>query len=235
MRAAALSRSFTWPFELRAVVDEARAVARLAALLPLDWAEPRPLSADVDDVVVLVHGTMASAGAWRPLRAELSLLERTHSMAFSYTPVRGVADVADLIKDCLSRVPANVRVHLVGHSLGGLAVRWFVQETDGDARVVQTISVAPPFDGARGAALLPGPAGRDLRSGSPVLARLAESAFGPRIPHLSIFGSADTAVDPATSFPAGERVAVSGAGHNALLFHPEVSRQVRERVKNLGT
>lgn len=205
-------------------------MARLAALLPLDWTHSPLLEADADDVVVLVHGTMASAGAWRPLRGELRALERVHATAFSYAPVRGVADVAGLIGDCLSRVPRSVRVHLVGHSLGGLAVRWFVQEMAGDDRVVQTISVAAPFDGARGAALLPGPAGRDLRAGSPALARLAESAMASKVPHLSIFGTADTAVDPATTFPVGERVTVVGAGHNALLFHPEVVRHVRERV-----
>lgn len=220
----------SWPLNLRAAAQEVRAVARLAALLPLDWAHSPLVSADVDDVVVLVHGTMASAGAWRPLRAELSALKRLHSTAFSYTPMKGIADVAGLIGECLSRLPPSVRVHLVGHSLGGLAVRWFVQETTGDDRVVQTISVAAPFDGARGATLLPGPAGRDLRAGSPTLARLAESAMASKVPHLSIFGAADTAVDPATTFPVGERLMVLGAGHNGLLFHPEVVGHVRERV-----
>lgn len=211
---------------------EARAVVRLATLLPLDWRTREARHLGVDDVVLLVHGTMASAGAWRPLRARLETVPRLHASAFSYAPLRGVSDVAELIEQSLSGLPSNVRVHLVGHSLGGLAVRWFVQEAE-DPRVVQTISVAAPFQGARGAAFLPGRAGRDMRAGSAALSRLHETARRPSIPHLSIFGTADTAVDPSTSFPVGERLVVSGAGHNALLFHQEVGDHVLGRVQRL--
>lgn len=211
----------------RAARREARAFARLASLLPLDWGASLPDGTGPgDDVVVLVHGTLATAGAFRPLRERLSAIPRTHTAGFTFPPSCGVVGVATHLASVLERLPRDARIHLVGHSLGGLAVRWFVQETEGDPRVVQTITVAAPFEGARGAWLFPGPAGRDMTSGSAVLRRLRVTASVPDLPHLSIFGDADTAVASSTSFPVGDRVVVADAGHNALLFHETVAEHV---------
>jgi pimeloyl-ACP methyl ester carboxylesterase len=185
---------------------------------------------DGDHLVVLVHGSMATAGAWRPLRKRLSALGHTHTATFSYGPMNGVSEIANSIGELLRRLPGRVHIHLVGHSLGGLAVRWFVQETRSDPRVVQTITVAAPFRGARGAFLMPGPAGRDMRQGSVVLTQLARSAEEPGIPNLSILGSADTAVSPVSFFPVGDRVVVPNAAHNTLLFHDEVATHIVNRV-----
>jgi triacylglycerol lipase len=219
---------------LGAATREVRAIVRLASLLPWDWPSSLPsAAAPGDDVVVLVHGTLATAGAWRPLRSCLAELDRTHSAVFSFGPTLGVSGVAAALGSLVMQLPSKVRIHLVGHSLGGLAVRWFVQEMSGDPRVVQTISVAPPFDGARGARFFPGPAGRDMRRGSQALRRLAITASLPNLPHLSIFGSADTAVSVDTAFPVGDRVVVADAGHNALLFHEAVASRIIERLRAL--
>jgi pimeloyl-ACP methyl ester carboxylesterase len=203
-------------------------------LLPLDLRAAVPRSVgEGADVVVLVHGSLATAGVWRPLRAELEA-SGSRTASFTYGLGRGVPEIADAIRAVVEGLPGRVRIHLVGHSLGGLAVRWFVQETPGDRRVVQTISVAAPFGGARGARLLPGRAGRDMRRGSAVLLRLAASAARPSVPHLSIFGAADTAVPADTAFPVGARILVPDAGHNALLFDAGVAGRILERVRSGG-
>ncbi len=215
---------------LYAATREARAFVRLASLLPrdLDTSVPKGIR-DGEDVVILVHGALATAGAWRPLRDRLERLG-SRVATFTYPPSFGVTDIAETIAGILRRLPRTCRVHLVGHSLGGLAVRWFVQEYPTDPRVAQTISVAAPFDGARGARLLPGPAGRDMQRGSAVLRRLAAGAAEPRVPHLSIFGTADTAVPSDTEFGAGDRWVVPDAGHNALLFDEDVAHRIIGRI-----
>ena len=206
----------------RAATREARALVRLATLLPLDLEVSVPLGVGAgDDVAVLVHGSLATGGAWRPLRRRLEA-RKAAVVTFTYGPGSGVREVAAEIAAVLARLPGGVRLHLVGHSLGGLAVRWYVQEMVHDARVAQTISVAAPFAGARGAWLLPGPAGRDMQRGSAALSRLAETAGFAGVPHLSILGTADTAVPLGTEFPVGERFVVADAGHNTLLFDDTV-------------
>jgi len=218
------------PRSVRAAAREARAFARLAALLPLDLADVVPGSArEGDHVVVLVHGALATAGAWRPLRERLASVG-IHSASFTYKPSAGVVAISDGIGRLLRRLPAGVRVCLVGHSLGGLAVRWFVQKTEGDPRVAETVTVAAPFGGARGASLLPGQAGRDMTRGSTVLSELIATAPRTELPHLSIFGTDDTAVSVDTTFPVGDRLVVDGAGHNALLFHEDVADSILARL-----
>jgi pimeloyl-ACP methyl ester carboxylesterase len=217
---------------LRAATREAVAFLLLARHMPRDLSVDIPeATAAGDDVVVLVHGALATAGAFRPLRERLeSLGGRT--AAFTYPPHYGVSAIAARLAGLVRQLPEGVRIHLVGHSLGGLAVRWFVQEYPADDRIVQTISVAAPFWGARGARLMPGPAGRDMAAGSAVLEQLKRRAGACNVPHLAIIGTADTAVSPDTTFPVGERIAVPDAAHNTLLFDPDVAAHVISRIWN---
>jgi triacylglycerol lipase len=214
-----------------ALAHEARAMLRMAALLPRDWQRAVPGACGPgDDVVVLVHGLLATAGVMRPLRQGIEVLECVHTATFSYPPGLGIDAIARELGRVLDSLGQEARIHLFGHSMGGLAVRWFVQQVRHDPRIVQTISVAAPFKGARGAFLMPGQAGRDIRAGSELLARLHASASRGEVPHLTILGAADTAVPVETAFPIGDRVVIPHCGHNALLFHPAVREAVVARV-----
>ena len=221
------------PSSLRAVGREALAFARQAVLLHRDVASTLPERVrEGEDVVVLLHGLFATAGVLRPLRRSIEQEAEAHTAAFSYVPGLGVERVAQRLGELVRWLPAGVRIHLVGHSLGGLAARWFVQELGGDPRVAQTISLASPFCGTRHARLLPGPAGRDITPGSALLDRLEQRAFSAlHVPHVSIAAERDAVVTESTLFPFGDRLVVADCGHNALLFHPRVASIVAQRVR----
>src|SRR5277367_3397535 len=122
-----------------------REVARVRAdLLPI---LPRAIAGD--DVVVLVHGFLATAGIFRPLRARLEREAGARIASFSHAPGLGVRRIAQQLAGIVDRIPHGTRIHLVGHSLGGLVARWYVQEMGGDQRVAQTIAIATPFGGSR--------------------------------------------------------------------------------------
>jgi pimeloyl-ACP methyl ester carboxylesterase len=211
---------------------EARACARLASLLLLDHRPVIPASLRAgEDVIVLIHGLFATAGVLRPMRQRIEQVCGAHTATFTYAPGPGVTTIAASLGRLLGALPPDVRVHLVGHSLGGLVARWYVQRIAADPRIVQTIAIGTPFGGARGALLMPGEAGRDIRSGSLVLRELAASAGAANgVPHLSIFGDADTAVPRTTRFSIGDCCVVADCGHNGLLFNPRVADKIAERV-----
>jgi pimeloyl-ACP methyl ester carboxylesterase len=212
---------------------EALAFARQGLLLRHDMAEP-VIPANVapgDDVVVFLHGLFATAGVLRPLRAAVARHPRLHTGALTYFPGPGVSAIAEKLRALASALPADARLHLVGHSLGGIVTRFFALEAK-DPRVVQTISLATPFGGVPRAAWLRLQSTRDLAEGSPVLRRIAIHPDAATVPHLSIVAGGDTLVDVpiAHALPGGDVLIVEGRGHNALLFDDEVARAVEQRI-----
>lgn len=216
--------------KIRAVGREALAFARQATLLHRDVTATYPRLAEPgDDVVVFLHGLFATAGVLRPMRETVERETGAHTASFSYAPGPGVAAVADSLAELVERLPSGVRVHLVGHSMGGIAARWFVQELGGDPRVVQSISLASPFNGTRTSVLVPSAAGRDIAPGSAVLRRLAERGECG-VPHVSVVAGADALVTEDATLHHGERLVIAGCGHNGVLYHHEVAALVVARV-----
>lgn len=208
--------------------------------MPRDIADVVPRCREderVHDVVVLVHGFLASAGVFRPLRQRLERECGTAIASFSHVPGATVPSIAFSLGKLVARLPREARVHIVGHSLGGVVARYYVQELGGHARVTQTIALAAPFGGAPIAARIPVFVGRDLHPKSTLLSRLRERAHEHRVPHLSIAGTADRTVphEHALAFPYGERVVLAGRGHNTLLFDDEAAQIVVDRVRAMAT
>ena len=212
---------------------EAIATLREVARVRADLFPVLPRAIAGDDVVVLVHGFLATAGVFRPLRVRLERDAAARVASFSHAPGLGVRRIAQQLAGLIDRIPHGTRIHLVGHSLGGVVARWYVQEMGGDARVAQTIAMATPFGGARLAERLKLFVGNDLHAASDVLTRLR--AGGERtkhVPHLSIAGADDRMVSPPerARFPESELVVLEGRGHNQLLFDREAIDLVVARV-----
>jgi triacylglycerol lipase len=183
------------------------------------------------DVVMLVHGLFATAGVLRPLRRDIERDTGAFTTSFTHPPGPGIARIAQDIAGAVRAISGEARIHLVGHSIGGVAVRYFVQELGGDPRVVQTLSIGSPFGGAPPARLFPAPVGRDIAPGSALLQGLAQGARHRLIvPHLSIWGHEDHVVPSDAFLAAGERLGVPGCGHNSLLYHPRVVAEVVARI-----
>lgn len=218
----------------RGDLTETIATLREVVLSPLDLAPRLPEGVtEGDDVVVLIHGFMASAGVFRPMRKALEDRANAKVASFTHAPGEGVVRIAKKLRKLVSQVPKGVRLHLVGHSLGGLVARYYVQELDGAHKVTQTISIASPFFGTRVAHLFPIFVGKDLHHESEVLGRLRARAHEHDVPHLSMLAEADRVVVPETSamFPAGEVVTFRDRGHNSLLYDTRSIDVIVERVR----
>ncbi len=221
-------------FPRRGDLTETIATLREVVLSPLDLVACIPEGlGHGDDVVVLIHGFMASAGVFRPMRKALETQARIKVATFTHAPGEGIQRIARNLGRLVERIPRSARIHLVGHSLGGLVARWFVQELEGHGRVAQTVSIASPFFGTTRAKLFPYLVGADLVAESSVLARLRARAHDFEVPHLSLVAEADRVVVPETSamFPAGEVVSFRDRGHNSLLYDPRSIDLIVERVR----
>jgi triacylglycerol lipase len=220
---------------LRLAGREAVAFARQAVLLHRDVTAVYPKGvSEGGDVVVLLHGLFATAGVLRPLRRHIEEQVSAHTASFTYVPGPGIERAALQLQEFVAELPSHARLHLVGHSMGGIVMRWFVQELGGDSRIAQTISLGSPFFGTRHARLMPSPCGRDILPESSLLARLRRGASHLSCaPHLSIVAGRDAVVTESTVLPFGEKLVVRDCGHNGLLFHPAVAREIVSRVRKL--
>jgi pimeloyl-ACP methyl ester carboxylesterase len=132
--------------------------------------------------VLLVHGFAANKSNWLFLTRDLRAAGFERVDALNYNPL--TADVPALAEVCARRArelldaTSAQRVHLVGHSLGGLVARYAVQLGGLDDVAATCVTVASPH---RGVAHLPCAASpvrtvRQLAPGSAVLARLSASS-----------------------------------------------------------
>ena len=213
---------------------EAVSSLREVVLMARDLAPVLPAVKPGDDVVVLLHGFMATAGVFRPMRARLECDVHARVATFTHAPGAGVKRIARQLESLVRRIPLGARVHLVGHSLGGVVARWFVQEMEGHARVVQTISLGSSFGGTPVARRLPVLVGADLHEGSHLLARLRARAHVGAVPHTSIVAGDDRLVVGVRNavFPRSDAIVLEGRGHNSLLFDEEVVRIVAGRIRS---
>jgi triacylglycerol lipase len=207
----------------RSVRAEVLATLREAFLMPRDLGPVVPDLRGDEDVVVLVHGFLATAGVFRPLRAALE--EAGLGVAsFSYAPGRSVASVASQLADVVRKIPARARVHIVGHSMGGVVARHYVHHLGGHERVMQTVSLASPFHGTPRARRFPWFV-RDLHPDSRVLQGVRVCPPHVHVPHMSIVAGSDRLVPPDSArFPGAPFIVLPDRGHNALLFDRQVAR-----------
>lgn len=142
----------------------------------------------------------------------------------SFLPVSIVADALHLYVDILELRHRPETVFLVGHSLGGLAIRAFLHERLATKRGPPRelfVSISTPWGGmtsaAIGAELSPivVPAWRDLATGSAFLAGLHEPALPPRLPFHLVFPYPRPG---GLSLPSGDGT----VGFASLVYRPAV-------------
>ncbi len=222
---------------------EAEALRRQSALLPRQLRtrgvalHPRDCEDCAVDVVYVLHGVLATAGVFELLERRLREAGVGHVASFTYGPLRAVDSLADQLRRECEKIPEGARLHLVGHSLGGVVARYYVQEGGGRGRVRQTISLGSPFHGTSIARYLPPALEGNLSPSSAFLARLRDPARGaPEVPHLSVVAADDMLVRPAMSaaFPVGDVEVLEDVGHNGLLFDPRVADLVCARICSLA-
>jgi pimeloyl-ACP methyl ester carboxylesterase len=183
--------------------------------------------------VLLVHGFGGTKSSWsflaRTLRARGLTVEAITYAPFG-TSVEQLADrLAVEVERMLSQTGAD-KVHLVGHSLGGVVIAQAIASGRLTGQVDTVVTLGAPFGGSPWANLLPvGTIARALREGSPLLRRLASAPVPDGVRWLAFTATLDMIVPGLRSVPAHadvETVTVDGIGHLGMLL----SRQVVGRV-----
>jgi triacylglycerol lipase len=206
--------------------------AQPAAVRALFAADP--LAARVP--VLLVHGLVDNRSVFAVMRRNLRKRGFTSVCSWNYSPfltdiAQGAADLGRHIERICQQT-GHDRVHVVGHSLGGLLARYHVQRQGGDRRVDSLVTLGTPHQGSVLAHVLPTPLVRQLRPGSPVLRELDEPAPRCRTRITAVYSDLDQVVLPTQSARCdhpdlgARNLLVRGVGHMSLPIHRGVLDEV---------
>ncbi|GAA2800712.1 esterase/lipase family protein [Kribbella solani] len=182
--------------------------------------------------ILLAHGIIDNHTIFALLRRHLVRRGFGSIHTFSYSPltldVRSTAERMGHEIEAICAESGSDQIHVIGHSLGGLIARYYVQRLGGDARVHTCLTLGTPHQGTVAAKLLPWPLVKQVRPDSDLMTELAEPAPGCRTRFISYYSDVDQLIVPQRRgrirHPdlVANNVRVHGVGHLSLPFHSDV-------------
>ena len=172
--------------------------------------------------ILLIHGIMDNRSVFTVFRRALrrrgfGVVHAVNYGLFTGDLRHAAHELAGHVERLCEATGAD-KVHIVGHSLGGVIARYYVQRMGGSARVDTLVTLGSPHSGTLGAHLIPTALGRQLRPGSPPLTELAGPAPGCTTRFLVVWSRMDQMVVPQ---------------RNARLQHPDLD-VVQLELRDVG-
>lgn len=194
--------------------------------------------------ILLVHGIIDNHSIFTVLERALRRRGFADISSFDYgvltRDVRRTAEQLAEVIEKLANDSGYERIHVIGHSLGGLITRYYVQRMGGDARVHTLVTLGTPHQGttlASAGKLLP--LVRQLAPESDLIRELAEPApdcstrfvaFHSDLDHLVVPGRNARIMHPDLD---ARNVAVRGVGHLSLTNNRRIAHDISTTLRQL--
>lgn len=177
-------------------------------------------------VLLLIHGFGCNRGAWWWLRRQLEdagYAVATLNLEPPYIEIDHYVAAITARIEAACKESGTERVTLIGHSMGGLVARAYLERHGAD-RVEAVVTLATPHSGSLLARMGLGANSRQMEYNSPWLKTLWLQR--PQVPMVSIRNSHDNFVIPQDSqrFPGADDVELPALGHLAILFSSRAAR-----------
>jgi pimeloyl-ACP methyl ester carboxylesterase len=195
--------------------------------------------------ILLIHGLVDNRSIFTVLRRQLRRRGFGRVWTMNYriwtTDVRGAArQLAESI-EAICEQTGYERIHVIGHSMGGLIARYYVQRMAGDARVHTLVTLGTPHDGTRAARLLPAGVLQQLAPGSEVVTELAAPIASCQTRFVAFWSDIDALIVPKQSARLDHpdlsvrNVLVRGVGHMSLPIDRRIVRDITATLAHLDS
>lgn len=195
--------------------------------------------------ILLLHGMIDNRMIFTVLTRRLRARGFERVVTLNYSPVtndiRAAAEGLSAQVEALVARTGYERIHIVGHSLGGLIARYYVQRLGGDARVHTLVTLGTPHHGTLAAHLMPFQLTRQLRPNSDLYAELNQAAVGCRTRFVAFWSDLDQLVVPHDNAQLRHRdlttsnEQVHGVGHMSLPINANIVQRVAQVLGELNS
>lgn len=222
---------------IKLMAAETAFLALTVVLHPLGWIpfkeQPRPENRETP--IILLHGLFHNRACWLWMKFRLRRKGFPNLITINLPPWKNVETLTERVVTKVDELRVKEgfeRVHLVGHSMGGIIARNYVQIRGGASKVESCILLGAPNLGSKLAPFAVSQLGRQLMPGSEFLKRLAQTPLPAGVSMVSIFTRHDNMVLPPTNarLEGAINEEIQGMGHTSLLYHPRAIHAVVETL-----
>jgi triacylglycerol lipase len=219
------------------IITETACLALTILLQPLSWLNRKErITTEHQQPIILLHGLFQSPSCWLWLKLQLRRRGFTALHTIALPPWKDVEVLTERLAkrvDELRHATGLQKVNLIGHSMGGIIARNYLQIRGGAQKVDHCLLVATPNSGSKLAPFALSPLGGLLMPGSSFLQRLAAAPLPEEARISSIYSRHDNMVLPYehARLDGARNIELAGSGHTRLLFHRQVVRHIVDLLK----
>jgi pimeloyl-ACP methyl ester carboxylesterase len=194
--------------------------------------------------ILLVHGMVDNRSIFTLLSRGLRRRGFGRVLSINYslltTDVRTAAARLAEEVEALVAETGYERIHVVGHSLGGLIARYYVTRLGGDERVHTLVTLGTPHGGTCDAYVLPLRLGRQLRPGSALMRELELPVKDCTTRFVAYWSDLDPLVVPQEhgriTHPdlSAHNIPLHGVGHMSLPINGSVVHGISTTLAHLA-
>jgi len=225
-------------FASRLILVEALFLTVTLILHPLGWYTRRRerLPRSLKPPILLLHGLFQSRGCWLWLRLLLWLRGFRNVYALTLPPTRDIETLTEILDRKvieLRHKPGIEKVHLLGHSMGGMIARNYVQLRGGADKVASLTLLSVPNGGSRLAPFAISNLALNVLPDSEFLKRLGSAEPPAEIPVTNIYCRHDNIVVPADfgRLEWADNLELQGVGHTSALFLPSSVKTILKTLR----
>jgi pimeloyl-ACP methyl ester carboxylesterase len=186
--------------------------------------------------IILLHGLFDNGASWFWFKQQLKKQGIVNITAMNLSSWHNEEVLTELVSKRIDELRHQLgvnKVHLIGHSMGGIIARNYVQLRGGAEKVDQLICIGTPHHGSKLAPFSISPLGKLLIPGSGFLQRLNSAPQPDTVGMTNIFTRKDNMVIPNSSFHLnwGMDVELDGIGHTSLIYRRAVVKATLNSLK----